>query len=98
MVGVCEWYWNRAAPDAVAFAGGEERPQPRVVLGGRVVAGEEPVLAAEGDPLEGPLAGVVVDVEKALRHVDVESGPLVLGVGDRGAHGAAREDDFANVA
>lgn len=40
-----------------------------MVLGRRVVAGKEPVLTAEGHPFERSLAGVVVDVEVALRGI-----------------------------
>ena len=53
----------------MAFATGDQRPEPGVVLGRRVVAGEEPVLAADGHALQRPLAGVVVDVQEALRGV-----------------------------
>lgn len=53
-----------------------------MILRRGVVAGEEPVLAADGHAFERPLAGVVVDVEIALRHVGGERLPLVLGVGD----------------
>ena len=81
--------------DAVAFAAGDQRPQPGVVLGRGVVAGEEPVFAADGHALQRPFAGVVVDVEEALRGVGAERVPLVLGVGDRRGHRAAGQHDFA---
>jgi hypothetical protein len=41
----------------VPFAAGDERPQTCMVLGRGVVAGEEPVFAADGDPLDRPFAG-----------------------------------------
>ena len=63
----------RCGSDAVAFATGDQRPQPSVVLGSRVVSGEQPIFSAQGDALERPLAGVVVDVEEAARHVGVSA-------------------------
>ena len=46
----------------VSFDRSDQRPQPRGGSAGVVIAGEEPVLAADGDALERTLGGVVVDV------------------------------------
>jgi hypothetical protein len=48
-----------------------------VVRGCDVMPGEEPVLAADGDSLQGPLRRVVVDVE------GVRSANLILGEMER---------------
>jgi len=44
--------------DTLGFGGADERVERG---GGAVVAGEQPVLPADGDPLQGTLGGVVVD-------------------------------------
>jgi hypothetical protein len=41
----------------------------------RVGAGEEPVLAAEGDRADGALGGVVVDLDAAVAEVSAERRP-----------------------
>lgn len=52
--------------DGVPLAAGDQRPEPRVVLGSTIIPGEEPILAADGHALQRSLAGVVVNIEKAL--------------------------------
>ena len=45
--------------DAVAFATGDQRPEPGVVLGSRIVPGEQPIFLADRHPLQRPFAGVL---------------------------------------
>ena len=79
----------------MALATGDEAPQSGVVFGGGVVAGEEPVFAADRHPLEGAFRSVVVDVEEVLRRIPRKRLPLVLGIGNGRRHGAPRQDDLA---
>lgn len=80
---------------AVGQGRGDQGPPSRGGAAGVVVAGEEPVLAADGDALQRPFGGIVVDVEEAFTGVGVECVPLVENVGKRLAHGTARQDDRA---
>lgn len=73
---------------------GDQGPEPGVADGGIVVAGEEPVLSADGYSLEGALGGIVVDVQKALFGVAVERFPLVKRVADRLGHGTSGQHSF----
>ena len=52
--------------DAVQLAGLDERGEDRPVLGAAVGAGEESVLAVEGEGPDGALDGVGVDLDAAV--------------------------------
>jgi len=80
--------------DAMAFGAGDEAVERGGALGRFVVAGEAPVLAADPHPPQGAFGGVVVDVEEALRGVDVQCLPLVKHVADGLGHRAARQDQL----
>ena len=53
--------------EVVAFGAGDQGIQRGGGGAGLVVAGEEPVFAVDGDALQGPFGGVVVDVQGQKR-------------------------------
>ena len=59
----------------MAFGAGDKAVEGRGGLSRPVVAGEEPVLAADGHALEGAFGGVVVDVQPAVLRVPVTCPP-----------------------
>ncbi len=83
--------------EAVSVGAGDQTVEAGVACTGLVVTGEEPVLAADVDPLQGAFGGVVVDVQEAFVSVPAECGPLVEGVSDGLAHRAAWEDHRAGT-
>jgi hypothetical protein len=62
--------------EAELLAGEGEAGEGGESLAAVVGAEEEPVLAADGEGLDGPLGAVVVDGEVAVGRVDREGGPL----------------------
>jgi len=66
----------------MAFGAGDEGVERGGPLGSDIMSGEEPVLPPNTDPAQGAFGGIVVDVEEALRGVDVQSLPLVEHVAD----------------
>lgn len=63
--------------DAVETAAGEDRAQNAGALGPGLAAGEEPVLATDGDAPELALGGVVVEAQAPVVEEPGERPPLV---------------------
>ena len=80
--------------EAMTFGTGDEAVERGGPLGGEVMAGKQPILPSDSDPPQGAFGGVVVDVEEALRGVDLQCLPLVEHVTDGLGHGAARQDQL----
>jgi len=53
--------------DVVTFGRGDQRPESSLIGRGRVMPGEELVFPANGQTLQRPFSGVVIDVQIALR-------------------------------
>ena len=56
---------------AVAFGAGDEAVEGGGTLGGFIVVSEEPAFAADPHPPQVALGGVVIDVEGAMRGLDL---------------------------